>query len=158
MSKLLLACAALAATAAALGAQARPPASPAVHIEPIRVQLIYENSGRLSRNIAPPADFALWNTGAGEGDAGQSATAALVSVPVTTTGDGFGHYPPLVVTVTNARGRVIASRTFRQFMFDGGRSVKTLQMQDIACAGRITINAAMGRQHRSTRLDFACGE
>lgn len=152
---LAIACACL-ATTTAIGAQARPSPSP-VHLEPIRVQLVYEQTGALSRNIAPPVEFALWNTGAGEGDAGQPASDALVSIPVTTTGDGF-HVPPLIVSVTNARGRVLASRTFRYFMFNNGRSVKTVQIPDVACAGQVTIVAVMGAQRRTAHLDFACGE
>jgi hypothetical protein len=150
----------VAAFAAALAIQpaAAEPASAThgVRIAAIRMQLVYD-AGGLSRDITPPATFALWNTGAGEGDAAGPAQEALVSVVLAGQGMENLHGAPLRITV-RSHGRVLASHTYDDVFMTGPRVVKTVLVRNIACAGHVTIEATLGAQRRATAVNFDCGE
>ena len=142
--------------ALATGGWAEP--APVLHLDSIRVQLLYTSSGTLSQDVAPPADFSLFNTVIGEGSAAEPANDFLVGVLVTSPSDQANGTVPLVVTVKDAHGKVLARRTFNSLFVDGHRSVSSVFVPDSTCAGAVTIEAVMGAQKLKTSLDFACGE
>lgn len=137
-------------------AVADPP--PAVTIDHIGAQLLYEGNGGLSADIAPPAKFSGWNTVIGEGDAKGPATDLLVSVTLRTAGDQMSLHMPLVLSARTASGKVLAQRTFPHVLIDNGKAVVFVLLPDATCAGKITIAAVLGRQTRSTTLSLDCGE
>jgi hypothetical protein len=124
----------------------------------LKVRLCYEETGRLSENIAPPIKFALWNTIIGEGDAEEHANDALFTIDIRSDGDQ--NIPqPLTMTVTDKRGKILASRTTRNILTgEKGSATAALWVRDVGCAGSVTFTAAMGTSKRSTHLDFNCGE
>jgi len=142
--------------ALATGGWAEP--APVLHLESIRVQLLYTSSGTLSEDVAPPADFSLFNTVIGEGSAAEPANDFLVGVLVTSPSDQANGTVPLVVTVKDAQGKVLARRTFSSIFVDDHRSVSSVFVPDATCAGAVTVEAVMGAQKLKTRLDFVCGE
>lgn len=128
-----------------------------------RLQLYYERTGQLSRNIAPPAKVDLWNTGAGDGDAGGAASAALVSVPLVARVRDAPNTPtdPVTLSVRNAKGKVLASHVFAPgyvFVPQGEQVLLPLWVHDIACAGKITITASYRTQTTRATMTFDCGE
>ena len=126
-------------------------------IEAIEVRLVYQRTpGRLSRNIV--TGFTAWNTVIGEGDAEEPADDLLVSVRLAIPGEEGNADGPLVVTVDDAKGRVLANRRFPGLFFSKGRTVETLLVPNATCAGRIKISATLGRQARSERAALMCGE
>ena len=124
----------------------------------IRMQLVYTESGRLSRDISPPNAFTGWNTVIGEGDAGQPANDMEVSVELRTNGRQNVR-TPVTLTARRASGRTIATRTFNNTLTSAdGRAVLSLRLADIGCAGRIRVTATLGRQSRSEEIVLDCGE
>jgi hypothetical protein len=138
---------------ALLAAAQAPAAAPAVG--KIRMQLFYEDSGRLSRDIAPPADFSGWNTVIGEGSAEEAANDLLVTVEVV----GDPGNAPLSVVVRGAKGKVLAQRRHADLLGStDGRTWKALWVTDVGCAGRVEVTATIGRSTRKTAIDLDCGE
>ncbi len=152
----------IAASAAALAVMAAPAATaqtPApIKLERIRVQLIYETSGTLSPDIAPPADFSLWNIVIGEGSAAEPASDFLVGVELRTADDQANATTPLKVVVRDEDGKVLATRTFDAVFLDEHRAVRSLLVPNATCAGPVVIEASFGAQKLRTTMDFACGE
>jgi hypothetical protein len=130
----------------------------------IRVQLFYQYSGTLSRDIAPPARFELWNVGAGEGSADEPAEDALVTVPLSMPrGSDMAAFAPdaLTISVRNAGGAVLGQRRYPRdsiLVPYAGQAYARLWINDIQCAGKLTVEVRYGRTVRSAKLDFACGE
>lgn len=155
-----IAVAAILAGTAMVGApQARQPEqAPEIRLKAIEARLIYQTSGGLSENVAPPSDFALWNTVIGEGSAAEPATDFLVQVRLETGPEQANATEPLVVTVRGAQGKILASRRFQHVFLDDHRAIVSLQVPDATCAGPVTIEARFGRQTQTARIDFACGE
>jgi hypothetical protein len=133
-------------------------AQPEARIERIRAQLLLERTGGLSRDITPPADVTLFNTIIGEGDAGEPANDMLVSVTLASPRAEANLTRPLIVTVRGRGGRVLAQRRFEGILVTGRRAVRFMQVNDVGCAGPVTIEAVYGAQRRTARLNFACGE
>jgi hypothetical protein len=135
-----------------------------VTIGKIRVQLFYELSGTLSRDIAPPAKFDLWNVGAGEGSADEPAEDVLITVPLSLPmGTDMAAFAPelLTISVHNQAGKLLAERRYGKesiLVPYTGQSYARLWVNNLQCAGRITITARYGAIVRSTKLNFACGE
>lgn len=134
-----------------------------IAIGDVRVQLYYEHSGRLSANIAPPAKFSLWNTGAGEGSAEEPASDILVTVPVRIPPGDTSLFTrlPLTISARNAAGKLLGSRTFPAGMVMvpyAGMTFARLWLNDVQCAGRIGIEAIYGAQKKRALMNFACGE
>ena len=152
----LVASAAALAVLAGSAATAQAPAP--IKLERIRVQLIYETTGTLSPDIAPPADFSLWNTIIGEGSAAEPASDVLVGVELSTTDDQANATTPLKVVVRDEDGKVLAARTFDTVFLDQHRAVRSLLVPNATCAGPVVIEASFGTQKLRTPMDFACGE
>lgn len=138
------------ATASEQGSSAR--------IGAVRAQLWYEESGRLSNNIAPPASPTLWNTPIGEGDAQESANDMLVTVEVLARGRQNVE-TPLRIEVRGRGGRMLAQRQVPSMLTsEQGRTVQALWVPNVGCAGPVQVTARLGRLSRSARIDFNCGE
>ncbi|HLL31087.1 MAG TPA: hypothetical protein VK403_08835 [Allosphingosinicella sp.] len=137
---------------------AAPSAASAPSVGTIRMQLFYEDSGRLSRDIAPPADFTGWNTIIGEGSAEEAANDLLVLVEVRgAAGENIAQ--PLSVVARGGKGKVIGQRRFTSLLTSGkGRTWKALWLTDVGCAGRIEVTATIGRSTRKSAIDLDCGE
>jgi len=139
---------------AALLAAAAP--APAPSVGAIRIQLFYEGTGRLSRDIAPPVDFAGWNTVIGEGSAEEAANDLLVTVEVRgPPGEDVGQ----LSLVARSGRKVIAQRRFDHLSTTvQGRTWKALWLNDVGCAGRIEIVATIGRATKTSAISLDCGE
>lgn len=151
----ICACASLLAGSAQLHAAGAPVratvANPAV-------RLWYESTGRLSDNIAPPRDFTLWNVIIGEGSAEEPANDALFTVEVRTQGQQNVSLP-LTLSATDAKGKVLATRTLRGVLTsDAGRMTAALWVREVGCAGAVAFVAQMGASRQTARLNFDCGE
>jgi hypothetical protein len=134
-----------------------PPAPAAPSVGAIRMQLYYEDSGRLSANIAPPAEFSGWNTVIGEGSAEEPANDLLVTVEVL-TGAVESVEAPLSVTVTGNR-KILGQRRFTDVLTSAdGRTWKALWLTNVACAGHVEVVATIGRSTRKAAVSLDCGE
>lgn len=151
------------AVGAVITAPAHATEADPITLGPVRVQLFYEYSGKLSPDIAPPARFDLWNVGAGEGSAAEPASDALVTVALRMKPSDTAVFtgPPVTLTARNAAGKTIATRTFAKGMIlvpTTGVSYARLWLSGVQCAGRVMIEARYGAQTRRAALNFACGE
>ena len=136
---------------------AAPAAASAPSVGAFRMQLYYENSGRLSKDISPPVEFAGWNTIIGEGSAEEGANDLLVTVEVRGPPGEFIEQP--LTLVARARGKVLAQRRFPNLLTSGqGRTWKALWLNDVGCAGRIEVTATIGRSTRKSAISLDCGE
>ncbi|WP_088181800.1 hypothetical protein [Sphingobium sp. Z007] len=150
-------------TAAVLlaGAATADPPPPHALIESVRAQLFYELSGTLSGNIAsPPSRFSGWNTVIGEGEAKEAAQDLLVTVRVKGNGaDGFLTETPLVITARNSAGKLLGSRSVTGILVPYEGSVATaLWINNATCAGKLTIEAKLGKQVKTATVALDCGE
>ena len=134
---------------------AAAPAAPSVGT--IRMQLFYEETGRLSRDIAPPADFSGWNTVIGEGSAEEAANDLLIAVEV--RGAPAETIDQPLTLVARAGRKIVARRRFDHLLTNvQGRTWKALWLNDVGCAGRIDVTATIGRSTRKSAISLDCGE
>jgi len=143
------------------GAAPADPPPPQASIESIRAQLFYELSGTLSGNVAsPPSNFSGWNTVIGEGEAKEAAQDLLVTVRVKGNGaDGFLTETPLVITARNGAGKLLGSRSVTGILVPYEGSVATaLWINNATCAGKLTIEAKLGKQAKRATVALDCGE
>lgn len=145
------------AAAFALAVLAATPSS-AAEVGRIRAHLFYENSGRLSADIAPPADFDAFNVIIGEGSAEEPANDLLVAVEL--RGAPTAAAAPLRIVVRDGRGRVLAQRSIAGpfLSAEQPRVWKAVYLQDVGCAGTLRITATLGRSTRTSSVDLVCGE
>ena len=121
------------------------------------MQLYYENSGRLSKDISPPVEFSGWNTIIGEGSAEEAAGDLLVTVEVRGPPGEFIEQP--LTLVARAKGKVLAQRKFATLLTTAeGRTWKALWLSDVGCAGRIEVTATIGRAVKKSAISLDCGE
>lgn len=147
----------IAALLAAMVTQAPAPAPPAPRVGAFKMQLYYENSGRLSKDISPPVEFTGWNTVIGEGSAEEAASDLLVTVEVKGPPGELIEQP--LTLVARAKGKVLAQRRFDSLLTNvEGRTWKALWLNDVGCAGRIEVTATIGRSSRKSALSLDCGE
>lgn len=129
-----------------------------MHLGKPQVRLWYQETGRLSDDIAPPRDFVLWNTIIGEGEAEEAADDALFTIEVRTQGQQFVRRP-LTLSAVDGRGKVLARRTYKSVLTsDAGKVVLPLWVRDVGCAGTVVFSAGIGVEQQSFTLEFACGE
>lgn len=148
-------------TLAQQSAMRRPNAASTRGIElgALRAHLWYEETGRLSENIAPPVEFVTWNTIIGEGQAAEIANDVFLTAEVLSSGREENVDVPLLLEVRDSSGRVLATRTVDSVLTSPqGRSVKGLWVYDVGCAGEITFSARLGQISKSVLLNFPCGE
>ena len=129
--------------ASLLAALAAAQSAPAPSVGKVRMQLFYEDSGRLSEDIAPPAEFIGWNTVIGEGLSGGAESIG----------------PPLSVVVRGSKGKVLGQRRFADVLTSSdGRTWKALWLTDVGCAGSVEVTATLGRSTRKAAVGLDCGE
>ncbi len=143
-------------------------AAAAAHVElgDIQARLFYSETGRLSDDLlARKKPFALWNTVIGEGDAEENADDLLVSV--TLNAGKFGTPEeneqnvdgPLTIKATDEKGKVLGTRTFKNMLTGVGGSITlALWLNDVTCAGKVTVQARFAGQLKSAVLEMYCGE
>jgi hypothetical protein len=147
--------------AALLAGQAAPAAAPAgARLGAIQMRLWYAGTGRLSENIAPPAQFTGWNTVIGEGSAREAADDVLVTVEVLApSGTEENISVPLAISARDAKGKLLGERRIATLLTSrAGRTVQALWLRDVTCAGTVTVTAALGAARKSTHVSFDCGE
>jgi hypothetical protein len=131
--------------------------APAPKVGAFKMQLYYENTGRLSKDISPPVEFSGWNTIIGEGSAEEAANDLLVTVEVKGPPGEFIEMP--LTLVARANGKVLAQRKFDSLLTTAeGRTWKALWLSDVGCAGRIEVTATIGQSTRKSALSLDCGE
>ncbi|HEX8467794.1 MAG TPA: hypothetical protein VF620_08315 [Allosphingosinicella sp.] len=136
---------------------AATPSAPAPRVGAFKMQLYYENSGRLSKDISPPVEFSGWNTIIGEGSAEEAAGDLLVTVEVRGPPGEFIEQP--LTLVARAKGKVLAQRKFDTLLTTAeGRTWKALWLNDVGCAGRIEVTATIGKSSRKSAISLDCGE
>lgn len=136
---------------------AAPSAAPAPSVGAFRMQLFYESSGRLSKDISPPVEFTGWNTIIGEGSAEEPASDLLVTVEVRGPPGEYIEQP--LTMVARAKGKVLAQRRFDSHLTNAqGRTWRALWLADVGCAGRLEVTATLGRSTRKSAIDLDCGE
>jgi hypothetical protein len=152
ITKVAFASAALTLFAGSAGAQT-------VHVEDIRVQLFYENSGVLSEALTKIKDLTLWNTIIGEGSAKGPATSFLISVVLRGKPASFVKAERVVVTVFDESKKAkIVQRRFDSFSFDDeGRVIKPVFVEDNTCTP-IRITARSKGDTKTITMPFKCGE
>jgi hypothetical protein len=129
-----------------------------VSLDKLQVRLWYQESGRLSDNIAPPAVVSLWNTVIGEGDAEEIANNAIFTAQIRTDGEQNVDQQ-LTLSATDSSGNLLAKRTFANILTSQtGVAVLPLWVGDVGCAGTVLFSARIGSESRSFSIDFACGE
>ena len=125
----------------------------------IRMHLFYQETGRLSPDISPPASFAGWNVGIGEGDAEEAANDLLVVVEMRADGEQFVEMPLRVVARGGEGNRILGERRWDSVLTSaGGRSHLPLHLRDVGCAGEIRVTATFGSASRSETLSLECCE
>lgn len=130
-------------------------------IAEIRAHLFYEYSGALSENILDPAreqEFVGWNAIIAGGDAREPTDNLLVDVVIRTEGHQYLD-EELEVRVTDADGNELASRTFHGLLTsDEGTVHSPVWVEDVGCAGTVTIHASFRNRLQQAELHFLCGE
>ncbi|MEA3065668.1 MAG: hypothetical protein QOJ27_2120 [Sphingomonadales bacterium] len=138
---------------------AAAPAAQAPTIGTVRMHLFLEETGKLSPNIAPPAEFTGWNTIIGEGSAPEAANDLLVVVEVRNGGGEANLTQPLIVVARGPKGKLLGQRRYTNLLSSGeGRVWKGLWLGDVGCAGHIEVTATIGRSTRKSAIDLDCGE
>jgi hypothetical protein len=156
----------LAALSAPASTVASPSHSSAVELGPIRAQLFYAFSGRLSDDVLDRKEpFVFWNTIIGEGQADEPADDVLVSVKLDSGKFGTPEEneqnisSPVTLSATDAKGRLIAKRTFTDILTSKtGTVTLPLLLQDVTCSGDVKVKAVFQNQMSSALLSMHCGE
>src|SRR6266481_247918 len=133
-------------------------AAQTVHIEDIRVQLFYENTGLLSDDFTKKKNLDLWNTTIGEGGSGGPARSFLASIVLRSKPNSFLKQE-VVVTVMDDRKKVkLMERRFNGLLFDKeGQLVKPVFVENRTCSPT-TISAGINKSTKQVALPFECGE
>ena len=136
-----------------LAAAAQP-----IKLSDVRMHLFYEASGRLSPDLTREKDFAGWNVIIGAGSAEEPANDLLVVAELQSAAEEHTE-TPLRMSVTDGKGKVLASRRFDSILITGkGSAYLPLWVRNAGCAGKLTVNVQFGSQRRSEVLEFHCGE
>lgn len=129
-----------------------------VKLTDIRMHLFYEASGRLSPDLTQQPEFVGRNVITGEGSAEEPASDLLVVAELRTADEEFVK-TPLKIVVTNGKGKVIATRSYRTFLIPkGGHVYLPVWLRDAGCIGGVKVDVQFGRQHRTETLGLQCGE
>ena len=143
---------------AAAAAATQPAPAPAVTLGDIRMHLFYQETGRLSPDISPPAsDFAGFNVIIGGGGAEEAANDLVVVVELRTQGEQ-SIQRPLTITARAGRRLLGQRRIDSMLTSDQGRVYLPLWLKDVGCAGPIRVEVSFGRERRSETLALNCGE
>lgn len=144
-------------------AQASPPEATLGDIE---ARLFYKETGRLSDDLlSRRKPFGFHNTIIGEGDAEEAADDLLI---VVTIDSGKWGKPeenqkfierPVEIVARGKDGKVLGRRVFPSVLTSsGGTERKALWLNDVTCAGDVTITATFAGQRKNATLGMGCGE
>ena len=141
-------------------------ASPKVDMSDIQARLFYSDTCRLSDDIlSRKKPFVFWNTIIAGGDAEENANDLLVSVTLNvgkfgSPEDNEGNLVGVLsIKATDQKGKVLGSRTVKNLLTSTrGSTTVGLWLNDVTCAGRVTIQARYADQVKSAVLDMARGE
>lgn len=141
-------------------------AAPQITLGPIEARLFYKETGRLSENIlGQTEEFYFHNTIIGEGSAEEAADDLLVSVEMSAgrfgTPDDNHQFVEMPVTIEarDSQGRILGRRVHDTVLTSyRGSEHKVLWLNDVTCAGEVTLTATFGRQRQSATLVMGCGE
>lgn len=122
----------------------------------IEAMLLYEQSGKMSVNIAGNAYFTAFNTSIGEGSAEESASDMVIRAVLKADEQVFAR-TPLIITIYDKKGNVRQRRTIDGTLL-GKTTYRTMMVEDASCAGEITIEARMGASVKRENLNLMCGE
>ena len=125
-------------------------------VSDIEVRLLYEQTGTLSVDLTDHPEFATWNTIIGAGSALENANDVLVSAVI----GGPGQHnleTPLVIIIRDADGKTVAERIV-QGMLAETRTVRSIVLYDVGCAGLLSLEARLGRSVRAEEISLPCGE
>jgi len=129
-----------------------------LNLAKLQVRLWYQETGRLSDNIAPPASPILWNTIGGAGDSEEIANDALFTAQLVTVGHQFVAQQ-ILLAATDSTGRVLAQRSYDHVLTSvAGAAVLPLWVPDVGCAGTVYFSARIGAEMGTVSIDFLCGE
>lgn len=152
---------ALFALALALAADANSNAANSIELDRIEARLFYAGTGRLSDDLLGRSDpFIGWNTIIGEGSAEELADD-LVIVARLRSVDGTEKIvdSPVEITVRNAQGKIVGSRTWRSVLTSkDGMVALPLWLNDVGCAGDLKFTARYNGKVKSGQLALDCGE
>ncbi len=149
--------AALAAALVSFGAASA--SADGAKIEKIEAHLFYEYTGRLSGNVAPPAEFSFWNTVIGEGSAEEAANDVLITVTISAEPGSYFDADALTITVVNTDDKsVVAERSITGLLIPmTGSTTKAIYVTDTTCR-ELEVVATLGASTLSNTIPFACGE
>lgn len=148
----------------AMAAQTDPSSS--VTLGDIEARLYYKETGRLSDNVLSRGkEFLFHNTIIGEGDAEEYADDLLIAVPLSTgkLGDPLASHKfidsPVEIVARDASGKVLGRRVHKDVLTSyRGTEYKVLWLNDVTCAGDVTVTASYAGQKKSVKLEMGCGE
>ena len=127
-----------------------------VQIADIEVRFLYERSGTLSDDITAMKDFTAWNTLIGEGSAKESANDILIAVRITANGEVYDERT-LTISAFDSDRNPLAERTINGVgIKDSGYAHMLLEQS--TCEGEIILEAAIGDQTMSEKIELFCGE
>ena len=138
-------------------------AASAAHVQmsDIQARLFYSDTARLSDDLlARKKPFVFWNTIIGEGDAEENADDLLVSVTLRADERNEQNIDgPLTIRATDEKGKVLGTRTAKNLLTSRrGSTTVGLWLNDVTCAGAVTIQARYADQVKTSVLKMACGE
>jgi hypothetical protein len=127
-------------------------------VESIEAFLVLGQSGKLSANLivpTPPIDF--WNTGIGEGGAGEWTSDLLVIGHFVRAPEAGGTTAKITVRDHDS-GKVLYERKAADLTFaEGASAAKAFVVNDIQCTN-LDVAMSIGGDSRTVNLPFACGE
>ena len=127
-----------------------------VQIADIEMRFLYERSGTLSDDITAIKDFTAWNTLIGEGSAKEPASDVLVAVRMTAFGEVHDERT-LTIRAFDSDRNPLAERTINGVgIKDSGYAHMLLEQS--TCEGEIILEAAIGDQTMSEKIELFCGE
>jgi hypothetical protein len=156
----LFAAAAMSAVLAAAAFAAGPVVAP--KIAAVRAQLYYETKGTFSDDLLTMKDLSLWNTIIGEGSAGGSSSATLITVEVQGQNVGVGDVAVEIVA-TGQKKKVLGRTTMDVALYDDKKTFFAPLMltgtgcEEIKITARLTGKGAPKGAVTKT-IPFMCGE
>ncbi|MEM6476944.1 MAG: hypothetical protein AAF687_12325 [Pseudomonadota bacterium] len=132
---------------------AQEASQPTVSVE---ARLLYEQSGKMSVNLAGNGYFTAYNTVIGEGSAQENASDMVIRAVIKADGQIFSE-TPLFITVYDSKGSVIKQRKIERLLLEK-TTYRTMMLEDASCMGEITVEAKMGNSVQREDLNMLCGE
>ena len=127
----------------------------------VEARLFYQDTGRLSDNLlVREKPFHGWNTIIGEGDTEEQADDLMVAVRLQTIAREENLIAgPVTLRVTDGSGKILGKRTWRTVLTSGqGGIVLPLWLNDVTCAGNVSMRATYGNKTAVGKLYLFCGE